>query len=280
MAAGSALTFAEEDARRLVVLRACEAGGPPDDALWSPEDARWASRLADETAGAGASDAAWLAERARHAMQRLLPRRPALARVQARRRWGARAWLLAPALGLVLGGAAEVAGGGQRIELLAAPAWVIVAWNLLVYAWIALAALRELVMRGGAAGGSAAGPLRGLAQRALGGAGSAAQAAVQRLTAGTPEQRFAALWAEWTVPLAAGRAALVLHVAAAALALGATAGLYARALVLDYRVGWQSTLLEPPQVHAVLTIAFAPARAVTGIAAPTLPQVAALRSAA
>ncbi|MBL8279589.1 MAG: DUF2868 domain-containing protein [Pelomonas sp.] len=282
----------EAAARRVCLLRACEEG-PVDEALWSPEDAAWASRLADESAGAQASDALWQAERARHAMQRLLPRRPALVRAAARHTWSSRWGWGALAVGGALGVLADLAGAGQRVNLLAAPVWGVVAWNVLVYATLGFAALRRLAgpararpagavvgeARGAdradqaaEPGASGAGSLRRLLQRWLAGAPAGGAAASSR-----PEQRFAALWAQVSAPLAASRATLVLHVAAAALAAGLVAGLYARALVLDYRVTWQSTLLEPPQVHALLSVLLAPASATTGIAIPSPEAVAALR---
>jgi len=266
----------EPSARRLCLLRACE-DGPPDAALWSPEDAAWASRLADETAGPGASDVQWLAERARHAQQRLLPRRASLARAFS---GGARVRRVAgwAALGgLAFGVVADLLGRAQLVDLLAAPVWAVVAWNALVYAWILVQAVRGLVRPAGEPGAVAAspGPLRRAAQRWFAGAASR-----QGEQAGTPEKRFAARWAAVAAPLAADRVAALLHLAAAAVAVGLVAGLYARALVLDYRVGWQSTLLEPAQVHALLSVLLAPASAITGLPVPDVQAVAALRTGA
>lgn len=265
----------EADARALCLLRACEEGAA-DAALWSPEDAAWASRLADETVAAGAPALAWLAERARHAQQRLLPRRVGLARQFARRAWraGGLRWVGAAAFaGLALGFVADVlGGGGQRIDLLATPAWALVAWNVAVVLVLAWAALR----------GAGAGPMRRAAQRWLGGAGGLGRAGTAggpsaAASEATPEQRFAALWARTFAPVLAARAAMLLHVAALALAVGLVAGMYARALVLDYRPGWQSTLLTPTHVHEVLALALAPASALTGLAVPGVDEVAALR---
>lgn len=269
--------FGEDDARWLCLLRACE-DGPPDAALWSPEDAAWASRLADKTMGESATAARWLAERARHAIERLLPRRTALARAFARRAWGVRWVLWATLAGFALGAIADMVGAGQHINLLAAPVWGVVAWNLLVYLGVAGSALRGSGAPRAASGASSrqrSGPLRRTVQRWL---GSMGEAAAERAASGPPERRFAALWAQASAPLAASRAALVLHIAAAALALGLVAGLYARALVLDYRVSWQSTLLDPAQVHALLSALLAAASAATGIAVPGVGDVAALRS--
>src|SRR5690606_14377362 len=64
---------------------------------------------------------------------------------------------------------------------------------------------------------------------------------------------------------------------AAALALGAIAGLYLRGLVFEYRAGWASTFLEPDQVRALLAVLFGPASLLTGIELPDAERLAAMR---
>ncbi|MBL8342594.1 MAG: DUF2868 domain-containing protein [Rubrivivax sp.] len=286
-AAGAAGAWLREtDVRALSLVRACETG-PPEAALWSPEDASWASRLADETVPADAPPAAWLAARAGHAVQRIVPRRASLARLYTRRAFAARGLGLAALGGFGLGLASDLLGAGQRLHLLATPLWAVVGWNLLVYLWLGVAALR----------GASAGWLRRLVERGLGvgraarvgaaGTSETGHAAPDRAGAAgaghrggrrSPEQRFLALWGAATAPLMARRAVVLLHVAAMTLALGLLAGLYARALVFDYRVGWQSTLLSPPQVHGIVSALLAPASALAGIAVPGADEVAALRT--
>jgi len=85
---------------------------------------------------------------------------------------------------------------------------------------------------------------------------------------------FALLWARHAAPLTGVRLALLLHTAAAGLALGLVAGLYLRGLVLDYRAGWQSTFLDAATVQQVMDWLLKPAAALTGIA---VPDVAPLR---
>ena len=51
--------------------------------------------------------------------------------------------------------------------------------------------------------------------------------------------------------------------------------MYLRGLVLDYRVGWESTFLDAGSVHALLSTLLAPALALSG---QTLPDVAALQA--
>ena len=97
------------------------------------------------------------------------------------------------------------------------------------------------------------------------------------LPRGPAAQRLALDWVPLALPLNTARAALLLHLAAATLALGLAGGMYLRGLVLDYRAGWQSTFLEAPTVHQVLTRLLAPASQVTGIALPGVEELAALR---
>jgi len=90
-------------------------------------------------------------------------------------------------------------------------------------------------------------------------------------------RRFAALWLARSRRLSLLRAETALHLGAAALALGLIAGLYSRGLVLDYRVGWESTFFSADTAHAIVTTVLAPAAALSGIALPDAASFAALR---
>lgn len=247
----------EADCAEVLLLRAIETTPHPG---WSAEDAAWASRVAREEVGDEAEDSAFLLARARAAWQRLGPHEPALARW---RRWAH------PRHGAVLAGLAAVAllfglladpvGRTQRIDLLAPPVWAVVAWNLAVYAALALGMLFH--------GGRPGRLRRAVARWRQRGPGAA----------GGSFGRFAADWWPRTAPLNAARITLALHLAAALLALGLVGGLYLRGLVLDYRVGWQSTFLGAPTVHALLSVALAPALALSGQTLPDAAGIAALR---
>ncbi|MFO1266871.1 MAG: hypothetical protein U1F67_08915 [Rubrivivax sp.] len=216
---GSGVAVFDEDTARAVPREGLRDRAA-DEALWSRRDAAWASRLADETTTARlAQPARRLARsaRANHALRRIVPRRAALARAFERRRWSGRWVVLAALVAAVLGAAGNLVGASQVIDLLAAPLWVVVAWNALVYAWLAVAALRR---SGAAAKGDApasAGPLRRTAQRWI---GTLARPSPRSARA-RRRQRFAIAWARAAAPLATWRAAWLLHVAALALALGA-----------------------------------------------------------
>jgi hypothetical protein len=250
--------FDEAAARRVLLLQALEAEPAAAASPWQPDDALWASRLARETLPARADAAQFIAERARHAWERLRLRDTALADLAAARPWRA-AWVAAALmLGAVAGLAVDAIGSAQRINLLAPPLWGVLAWNLAV--------CLSLLLPWPHGPHGPHGPRTWLAQR-LAGTGAS----------GSATSRFRRAWAQAAAPLLAARAALLLHSAAAALALGLIAGLYLRGLVLDYRAGWQSTFLDAGQVHAVLAWLLAPAAAVTGIAVPGAAALQALR---
>jgi len=269
----------EAAARRVVLVQAFETA-EPDGALWTAQDREWASRsAADEVPGR------YIETRAEAAMQRLAPRLGELGRWLAQPLWRARWLMLVVAIGAAVGLAANVVGPSQRIDLLAPPVWAVVAWNLAVYALLlaqALAALRG----GGGGGGRAArgpGPLRrfvlrlprfGLVPAAGTGAGAVPGGSAGKAAA----QAFASDWTRLSLPLTAARVALLLHLAAAALALGLIGGLYLRGLVLDYRAGWESTFLGADTVQALLSAVLAPAVAISGIALPDVAGIDALRT--
>lgn len=258
--AASDETLDEHAARGLMLVAAYErAAGHPS---WSAEDARWADRAATQAVGEDASDAAWTVERTRLALQRLGPREPALAQAL---RW--RAWQPAwPGLVLVLamlaGMASESALGGGFVNLLSLPLLALLAWNLAVY--LALAWRWRRPDQG------ADRPWRQALARTL-------TRGWRRLGETGPLADFAGHWARASGPLTAARLTGLLHLGAAALAIGLVAGWYLRALVFDYRAAWASTLLDPAAVQALLATLFAPARALLGGAAPDLATVAALR---
>lgn len=229
----------EVDARRVLLLQRHE-GAAAASPLWTDADRDWATQAALQEVGGDAPAESFLAARARLAMQRLGPRG-----VREPARFGS-VWLLAAiALGALFGAAIDAIGPGERfVNLLALPVWGVAAWNVVVYAlliWVALARA------------PAGGALRRAVQGWLGRDAASPAAA----------------------PLNAARAALLMHAAAAAFAIGLLAGMYVRALVFDYRAGWQSTFLDGAAVHAWLSALLAPASALSGI---TLPDAAALQA--
>ncbi|BDZ55347.1 hypothetical protein GCM10025870_24200 [Agromyces marinus] len=106
-----------------------------------------------------------------------------------------------------------------------------------------------------------------------GGPADAATAARRTVLAGLPRE-----WARVAAPLYSARAARVLHLAAAATALGVIAGLYLRGLVFEYRASWESTFLGAEQVRALLAVTLAPGSWITGIPVPDVAAIEAIRA--
>ncbi len=261
---------ADRAARELLLLRAYESlnedDSQDDHPLWTRADAQWATKVASETAGANGSAKDFFVARAHAAMQRLAPRDEGVRRALSLRGWR---WSLLPIAALiafVVGAVAYDIGTHQRIDLLALPVWVLVAWNVVVYLLLTVAWVRNL----------------GAAKPAFGGLRNFIGKRFAARVAASPRKApalfaFGKSWAQVSWPMTLARAGSVLHVAAAALALGLAAGMYLRGLVLDYRAGWQSTFLEPPRVTAFLSTALKPASMLTGVALPDEAGVASLR---
>ena len=72
----------------------------------------------------------------------------------------------------------------------------------------------------------------------------------------------------------------LLHVAAAALAIGVIAGLYLRGFSFLYKVGWESTFMEAAGVHTFLSLLFTPASWFLGTSVPGVEAIADLRGTA
>jgi hypothetical protein len=255
----------EAAAREVTLLQAFETTQPASP-HWAEEDRVWADRVAAEAAGSDAAPDEFIAQRARHAMQRLEPRERIVTRALARPLWRTQ-WILVSAfIAFVIGLIADSIGPGQRINLLAPPLWAVLLWNAVVYIGLAGGMLAALLR----CGPRSPGPIvRGMQ-------------ALLRIGAGAPKrgpmQRFAELWTLRSAGLLLLRAETVLHVGAAALALGLIAGLYVRGLVLDYRAAWQSTFLSPEVAHALVAHVLAPASQISGIGLPDVAGFAALRA--
>ena len=288
----------ETTARRVLLIQAFETAAP-NGPWWTAEDRQWASRVARESAGPTVTADTYLAQRAHHAMQRLGPRVPALARWVGQPGWRWQWLLVAIALGLVAGVAADSIGSAQRINLLAPPLWALVAWNLVVYALLLWNGVAMWVRRRPPKTASTLSATTGALRRAVQHLIERSVPAARQLAAGRDDglksstnpslipvlDAYATHWSQRSAPLLTARAAAVLHAAAAALAVGLIAGLYVRGLVLDYRVGWQSTFLDATQVHAGLSALLGPVASAWAWLAPAwqlpalqLPDLAAVEA--
>lgn len=245
-------------------VRAVEQGGGAGVA-WSDDDAASASREARRAVGEGGERAkaeAFVVKRAELAQRRLAERDAAWrAPLQGE---GPRAWrwlllLLAAALAALIVGNVL---GASRINLLAPPVLGLLAWNLVAYALLLVAAGR----------GPSAWLARALedARTRLAPRGVAAPLLAAR-------SRFVAEWTVATRGVQQQRVAATMHVAAALLALLVIASMYVIGLAFDYRAGWDSTWLDAEQVQRTLAAVFAPATALSGIEVPGISEIAKLR---
>jgi Protein of unknown function (DUF2868) len=260
----------EAAARETLLVRAIETTDA-GRAVWSDEDRAWATRAAAEVAGSHAAPDAFVARRASLALERLQARHPAFSRALRAVSW--RSWIT-PVLALAafaLGIAADQLGPAQRVNVLALPLLALLAWNVVVYALIAVRGAWGLV----SARGRALGPVARAVARL--GRATPRATAVQDAAVSTVLGVFFAEWARAGAPLAAARVGRSLHVAAFALGLGAIAGMYVRGLVLEYRAGWESTFVSANAVHALLAFVLGPAAALSGIPIADAPRLEAMR---
>lgn len=250
------------EARRILLVRACE---DPPAAPWTAADRDTVSREAVADLGADAPAERLIAARAALALPRILAREPRAAGALASLEWPAWAAPLAGLLAFGSGLAIDALGNARHINLFALPLLGLMAWNLVVYALLLGAALRSQ------GAGDGPGPLaRGFAwiRRRLHGGGTRLAPALQR---------FVADWTALSAPLQQRRAVALLHAAAALVALGVVAGMYARGGFLEFRAGWESTFFDAATMHRFLGWLLGPAAWLSGIALPDVQAFAALR---
>ena len=256
----------EASSLKVIAVRAVETADSAR-ALWSDEDRAWASRAAAEVVGADASQETFLTRRAALVIEKLGVRQPMLPRTVRALRW--RSWVgsavvgFAFALGLVL----DQVNDTQRINILAPPVLGLLIWNLAVYIVIVAGYVSHY------GDDAAPGPLRGAITRIAGGLSQPRRLGAIR----DAILAFVDDWARRSAPLYGMRAARILHLAAAMLALGVIAGLYLRGLVLEYRAGWESTFLGASTVRSIVAFAYAPGAFLTGLTVPDVDAVAAIR---
>ena len=267
----------EQAARSLVLVGAIESADRMGELL-SEADRQSASRSARERAQWKASQSAaqptaddFLQQRTDQLVKRLSERFPLLEPfLHPSPGPLALLWTVLPAAALLAGMFLDQITDPHRVDLLSAPLLLVVAWSLAVYAallvWPWLPAGRQTRRQ--------AGPVRlasliGLRSTRLPRGLSPALAGA--LSA------FTAQWAQLSRRLILARVRRTLHLASALFAIGAVASLYARGYVVQYSAGWESTFLDASQVHAALSVLFAPALAVFPLQGFSVADVQALR---
>lgn len=265
----------EAEARAAVLLAALDHSDPPAPA-WTPARRAEVARAVRAMLPPGASAQARVAARTRAALAQLLPASdPASlpARRWLERRSALAPWVAAAAGLALLGGAAiDRLGSLPYVRLVEPAVWGLIAWNLGAYVLLAWSAARGPRRSQHGAWLAALGERLRRHHRAL-----QPPPALSALVPAPAWARFRDEWLAVSRPLHRARLAAVLHVAAAALALGVIAGLYLRGLLVDYAVGWESTFLDAAAMHALVAALYAPAAALAGIALPDAAAIAALR---
>lgn len=262
----------EPAARRIVLMRAIEAADT-QGRLVSEVERDQIDREARQAAGVGAeqnitvSPERFLDLRAQRLLAVASGRNPHLAALQEPPYW--QRWFAAgtPVAALLLGVLTDVIANPHRVDLVSLPLLGILAWNLAVY--LALIAGWAL------AGHREARPLLAGLGRWTDGERAMRRRAANLST--SVAAQFHLRWYPATRALHAQRIKRVLHLAAAAWAVGVGLSLLIRGLVVEYRVGWESTFLTDAQVHAILSFLRLPALLLFPFQPFSVQEVAALQ---
>lgn len=232
------------DARRILLARAIDEADAPGRLLGAPERERIEQ---DAAAAARGPDGApepvrYLRERAARVLAAVENRNPRLAGLQHGEPWRRTlAWGL-PLAAIVVGAALDRIDNPGHVNMLSPPLLAVLLWNLGMYLLLLVGMFWRPDRRQPPAW------QRWLAQR---------EEAAGR-PRGNVRARFAALWLQATAREQALWWQQLLHGTAAAWAIGLGLSIVIGGLVRQYRVGWESTLLDLPQVHAFLQALFAP----------------------
>jgi hypothetical protein len=205
--------------------------------------------------------------RAQRVLQATAERNPAIGSLQGIPAW--RPWLVivTPLATLLLGALTERIADPHRVDLLSLPLLAIVLWNVLVYLFLVVGWFLPPRRR----------------ERPL-------LETVSRWAAGLREWRrrsghlradvtalFQLRWLRAASPVRLLRATGALHLAALGWGAGVAASLLVQGLVVQYRVGWESTFLDAGQVHAILSFLLMPVVALFPFQPFSVQEVAALQ---
>jgi len=216
---------------------------------------------------------AFLVDRSERLLERLRARSPVVMHVLALS--GGLTWLgrLVLVAALAVGVSLSALDGSRHINILAFPLIGLMAWNFFVYVALIVTWLRT---RGRAPAGAwsahfyerwIAGRIESLMRHST----------RYNVPLTTGLRRFAGQWGAVSQPLLFLRAKRLMHFAAALVAVGLIVGLYIRGVVLRYEAGWESTFLGPQSAHALISVLYGPASALSGIPYGTPAEISQLR---
>ena len=264
------------DAAKILLVRAIEetqhahALAPEADAAASAEDAH--------------GEADWVLRRADYRLDHDLAGYRSLLRLAS----APHAPGIVLAIPFLLGALANSFGPAAQIHVLYNPIAVLVAWNLALYAALAITPFAWRARRSRKAAGDPVAKRAAAPAHEVPASGSrgwllrslipsfflrlhrdARATAATASQAGSVARRFWSLWIDVAGALPAAGLRRWLHASAAMLAVGAVAGMFVRGVFFDYTMVWRSTFIrEPESVATLLRIVLGPARAVLGDAMP------------
>lgn len=275
----NSIAMNEAAARRVVLAQAIETADPQGRLVSALEreqidrQAGEAARAAGEGAGTDNPDA----------IARFLQARSALVLAAAGKRDAAIAslqqagagerWIAAglPLAALLLGIFTDQVANPHQVNLLSKPLLLLLLWNLVVYAMLLAGLLRT-------SSGRPPRP-RFAALRAWLEAPGSLWSRRPRQLRGEVTAAFLARWHALTAALYGQRLARVMHLAAAAWALGVALSVIFGGVWASYGVQWESTFLSASDVHRFLSILFKPVTALFPWASFSLEEVRSLRAA-
>ena len=261
----------EQAARRLMLVQAIETSDTHGELLNRVERDKIDGQ-ALESVGKGPAVAAFeafLKERGQQILRLAESRSPALASLQAQTATTQRFAVAALLAAIIFGAATDRIANPHRVDLLSLPLLTLIVWNAVIYC----------VLIGGY-----------FVPRAPQPDAQPAPALFIRWADGLRAWRrppgmlradvtavFMRNWYGLTAALHAQRLRKLLHLSAAGWALGLALSLFTRGLVVEYRVGWESTFLDASQVHAILRVLLMPVVALFPFQPFTVQDIADLR---
>jgi hypothetical protein len=264
----------EDTLRAVLMVRAIEEVDRAGTIV-PPGDRAQATREAVRALGAGIDEAALVADdrllaralgdRSGRLVGPLVERFPIVGEALGRTRTPAGLLVVLLLAAFASGIGLSALDGSRRINILAFPFLGLIAWNLAMYAVLAIGWIR------GRLRSAAAPPLgrawtRRLFERRI--APLLRETRRVHVVLGEALGSYAAACAAIGSAFIAQHARRWLHLAAAAVAIGLIVGLYVRGTVLRYEAGWESTFLGPAQVQSILGALFGPVAGWSGMQLP------------
>ena len=278
-AAPKSITLDEPSARRLLLVQTIETSDVHGK-LISPVERDEIDRIVlqsmkDASVSNGASIEAFLRERTGYVLRVVENRNPALSSLQEFRPWMKSLGVAGFVAAILLGAATDRIANPHRIDLLSLPLLAIVAWNLVVYCILILGYFFQTIPRLRPQPSHDSRPAPATLIRWIDGWRNwHRRSGPLRVNVATVFMRN---WYSATAKLQAHRWRKVLHLAAAGWAMGVALSLFARGLVVEYRIGWESTFLDAQQVHDILSVLLIPVTALFAFQSFSVQEIASLR---